>query len=119
MPHWDVEYTEEFGQWWDTLTEDEQVAITASVQLLETCGPQLNYPHSSGINGSQFPHMRELRTQHQGNPYRTLYAFDPRRVAILLIAGNKAGNDRWYDQMIPVADQLYADHLAQLEKEGK
>lgn len=119
MVNWDVEYTDEFGAWWEELTEDEQIAITASVQLLETCGPHLGYPHSSGINGSQFSHMRELRTQCQGRPYRTLYAFDPRRVAILLIAGNKEGNERWYEEMIPVADQLYTEHLAQLKSEGK
>ena len=51
--------------------------------------------------------MRELRTQHAGRPYRTLYAFDPRRMAILLIGGDKTGNDRWYEVHVPIADQLY------------
>ena len=62
--------------------------------------------------------MRELRTQHDGHPYRTLYAFDPRRAAILLIGGDKTGNDRWYDINIPIADRLYDAHLEQLKKEG-
>jgi hypothetical protein len=62
--------------------------------------------------------MRELRTQHDGRPYRTLYAFDPRRAAILLIAGDKTGQDRWYEENVPKADKLYDDHLATLEKEG-
>jgi len=62
--------------------------------------------------------MRELRTQHCGSPYRTLYAFDPRRNAILLIAGNKTGNNRWYKINVPRADQLYDEHLNQLRKEG-
>jgi hypothetical protein len=62
--------------------------------------------------------MRELRIQHKGNPYRVLYAFDPRRSAILLIGGNKAGKDRWYEEYIPIADKLYADHLQLLEDEG-
>jgi len=61
--------------------------------------------------------MRELRIQHKGRPYRILYAFDPRRTAILLIGGNKTGNDRWYDQHVPVADRLYDEHLAELEEE--
>jgi hypothetical protein len=62
--------------------------------------------------------MRELRIQHAGRPYRVLYAFDPRRVAILLIGGDKTGNDRWYEQFVPVADRLYDVHLVLLRKEG-
>jgi hypothetical protein len=115
---WDVEYTDEFGDWWEGLTEDEQISLDASVRLLEALGPTLKYPHSSGIHGSKHGHMRELRTQHDGRPYRTLYAFDPRRAAILLIAGDKTGQDRWYEENVPKADKLYDDHLATLEKEG-
>ncbi|WP_286975137.1 type II toxin-antitoxin system RelE/ParE family toxin [Pseudomonas sp.] len=115
---WDVEYTDEFGAWWENLSEDEQESLAVSVQLLETRGPSLGFPHSSGINGSRHSHMRELRTQHDGRPLRTLYAFDPRRSAILLIGGDKTGDDRWYDQNIPVADRLYDEHLQQLKKEG-
>lgn len=115
---WDVEYTDEFGDWWEGLTEDEQISLDASVPLLETLGPTLKYPHSSGIHGSKHGHMRELRTQHDGRPYRTLYAFDPRRAAILLIVGDKTGQDRWYEENVPKADKLYDDHLATLEKEG-
>ena len=63
--------------------------------------------------------MRELRTQHDGRPFRTLYAFDPRRVAILLIGGDKTGNDRWYEVHVPLADRLYDEHLEQLRKEGQ
>ncbi len=116
---WDVEYTDEFGKWWEGLSEDEQVSIAASIRLLEERGPNLGFPHSSGINGSKHRHMRELRTQHDGRPLRTLYAFDPRRSAILLIGGDKTGDDRWYDVHIPVADDLYDQHLAQLRKEGQ
>ena len=115
---WDVEYTNEFGDWWGTLSEAEQESLAASVQLLEERGPNLGFPHSSGINGSRHSHMRELRTQHEGRPYRTLYAFDPRRSAILLIGGDKTGDERWYDVHVPVADRLYEEHLEQLRKEG-
>ena len=62
--------------------------------------------------------MRELRIHHRGNPYRILYAFDPRRSAILLIGGNKIGNDRWYLEYVPLADKLYDEHLSQLRDEG-
>ena len=117
MARWDVEYTDEFGAWWNGLKEAEQVSVDASVHLLEERGPQLGHPHSSGIARSKHPHMRELRIQHRGRPYCVLYAFDPRRAAILLIGGNKTGNDRWYKEYVPRADRLYDEHLAALGKE--
>lgn len=115
---WDVEYTDEFGEWWAGLSEAEQEAIDTTVRLLEVRGPSLGFPHSSGIHGSKHGHMRELRTQQGGKPLRTLYAFDPRRSAVLLIGGDKTGNDRWYEVHIPIADQLYDEHIQQLQKEG-
>lgn len=113
---WEVEFTDEFGDWWASLTEDEQISIAASVHLLEECGPTLGAPHSSQIQGSRHGKMRELRTQHAGRPLRTLYAFDPRRTAILLIGGDKTGNPRWYDQFVPIADRLFEEHLKQLRE---
>lgn len=114
---WEVEFTDELGHWWATLTHDEQVSIDASVRLLEAKGPQLGYPHTSAIAASRHSHMRELRVQHAGHPYRVLYAFDPRRAAILLIGGDKTGNDRWYLDNVPIADTLYDIHLLELAKE--
>ena len=114
----DIEYTDQFGPWWAGLAEAEQESIDASVRLLEDRGANLGFPHSSGIKGSRHGHLRELRTQHHGRPIRTLYAFDPRRSVILLIGGDKSGDDRWYDTHIPIADALYDDHLVQLKKEG-
>lgn len=90
---WEVEYTDEFGHWWAGLTEDEQESAAAYVELLEVRGPQLPYPYSSAVRGSRHSHMRELRVQHAGRPYRVLYAFDPRRIAILLMGGEKTGED--------------------------
>jgi len=115
----EVEYTDEFEEWWDSLSESEQEDVAAKVGVLEKRGPNLPYPHCSGINGSKHSHMRELRIQHKGEPYRVLYAFDPRRMAILLIGGNKTGNDDWYDKFIPIADDLYDVHLEEIKDEGK
>ncbi len=115
---WDIEYTDEFEAWWHTLTIEEQEDIAYSVALLEEFGTNLPHPHSTGIHGSKHSHMRELRTQHQGRPYRTLYAFDPRRTAILLIAGDKTGDKRWYETHVPIADKLYDEHLLALKTEG-
>lgn len=62
--------------------------------------------------------MRELRVQSRGNPLRVFYAFDPRRTAILLIGGDKTGNDRFYETYVPLADALYDAYLQELEAEG-
>ena len=115
---WDVEHTDEFEDWWNSLGEREQEQVTASVELLAERGPTLPYPHSSGIETSKHDHMRELRVQIGGDPYRVFYAFDPRRTAILLIGGDKTGNDRFYEEYVPVADRLYDVHLEELAKEG-
>ena len=63
--------------------------------------------------------MRELRTWAGGHSLRWLYMFDPKRTAILLIGGDKTGNDRWYEENVPWVDKLYDDHLEQLRKEGQ
>lgn len=114
----EVEYTDELGVWWHALTEAEQESVAYSVGLLEARGPMLGHPHSSGVAGSRHSHMRELRVQHQGRPYRVFYAFDPRRTAILLIGGDKTGDERFYERMVPIADRLYDEHLKQLKREG-
>jgi hypothetical protein len=115
---WEVEFTEEFETWWSGLTEAQQIAVDAAVRLLEARGPTLDHPHSSDIRGSRHARMRELRVQCRGRPLRVLYAFDPRRVAILLIGGDKTGDGRWYERMVPVADRIYDEYLAALQEEG-
>ena len=111
---WEVEYTDEFGEWFESLTSAEQISIDAYVQLLITEGPHLRHPHSSRIKGARTPHMRELRVQHAGEPYRVLYAFDPKRSALLLTGGNKGGDDRWYVENVPIADRLYEEHINEI-----
>jgi hypothetical protein len=115
---WEIEFTDEFEQWWSSLTENEQSDVNASVELLEVHGPQLGRPHVDGIKGSMHSNMKELRTQSGGQPLRTFFAFDPRRTAILLIGGDKTGDDRFYARMVPIADRLFDDYLREIEKEG-
>lgn len=114
----EVEFTDEFGGWWRGLGENEQDDVAAYVELLQDRGAQLPHPYSSGINGSRHAHMRELRVQSGGRPIRVFYAFDPRRNAILLVGGDKTGDDRFYETYVPVADRLYGEHLDELRKEG-
>jgi len=99
------------------LGDDERIRVTASVGLLERRGPNLPFPYSSGISGSRHGHMRELRVQVGGRPLRVFYAFDPRRAAILLIGGDKTGQDDFYTRLIPLADRLYDEHLAEIAAE--
>ena len=115
----EVEFTDEFGAWWDGLTAGEQESVRAYVRLLAEFGVALKHPYCSGVTGSKHSHMRELRVQHQGRPYRVLYAFNPRRAALLLIGGDKTGNDRWYEVFVPIADRIYDTHSAQLRAEEK
>ncbi|TAL89881.1 MAG: hypothetical protein EPN69_13410 [Rhodanobacter sp.] len=74
----------------------------------------LRFPHSS-INGSRHGNMRELRVQHGGRPFRVLYAFDPRRGAVLLLGDDKTGDDRSYKKHVPIADRLYDEHVKLLK----
>jgi len=113
----DVLYTDEFEAWWRTLSESEQGKVDARVSLLMEQGPNLGFPFSSQVKTSRFPEMRELRAQAGGDPLRMLYAFDPRRTAILLVAGDKTGDGRWYEKSVPVADRLFERHLRTIEKE--
>lgn len=115
---WEVGFTNEFGEWWTALAENQQDDIAYSVSLLAELGPSLGFPHSSKVTSSRHPGMRELRTQSEGKPLRTLYIFDPRRTAILLIGGDKTGNERWYEQFIPVADRIYQKYLEEIRREG-
>ena len=116
---WEVEFTDEFEGWWTELDEPVQDAIDRAVHLLEGRGPTLPFPHSSDVRGSRHGNMGERRVQAGGEPYRVFDAFDPRRVAILLIGGAKAGDDRFYERMVPTADRLYDEHLEDLAREGR
>ena len=117
MP-WEVEYTDQFGEWWRNLSENEHDATVARVELLAELGPNLPYPYSSDVRGSRHGRMRELRVQQAGRPIRIFYAFDPKRTAILLIGGDKTVNHRFYQEYVPLADDLYDEHLEELRTEG-
>ena len=91
----------------DSLSINEQLGVERSIDLLAELGPGLTRPYADTIRGSKFANMRELRTQVGGRPLRTFYAFDPIRTAIVLIGGDKTGDDRFYDRFIRIADALY------------
>ena len=119
---WEVEGTNEFVDWYSTLSEEEQDEMTARVEVLEAGGPGLGRPMVDQVHQSRHAHMKELRVP---GGLRVLFAFDPRRVAILLIGGDKSPDDpkspnwnRWYDRYVPIADDLYNVYLHELREEG-
>lgn len=119
---WEVEYTNEFGTWYEALTEEEQQEVVARVELLEQAGPALGRPIVDQVHQSRHPNLKELRVS---GGIRVLFAFDPRRTGILLIGGDKSPYDpdspnrnRWYDHYVPIADDLYDTHLRELREEG-
>ena len=115
---WSVEATDEFGEWWESLDEGARESVNAVVVMLEELGPQLPFPYSSDVRGSRHGALRELRIQHRGRPFRVLYSFDPRRVAVLLLGDDKGGSKRWYRKAIARADRVFNSHLAKL-KDGE
>jgi hypothetical protein len=115
---WEVEYTDFFGKWYHDLSEDLQDKVTAVVELLEERGPALGRPACDTLEGGRNPNLKELRPL--GTNVRILFVFDPRRTAILLVGGDKTGRwNEWYNEMIPVAERLYEEHLEELREEGE
>jgi len=114
---WEIEGTDELADWFGTLGEREQTAVDVAVEVLAQEGPSLGRPLVDTITRSRYANMKELRPL--GTTIRILFAFDPRRQAILLLGGDKARQwTTWYDEAIPAADDLYKRHLALLHEEG-
>lgn len=112
---WSVE-VELIEGWLDSLDEDSWEQVMAAIGVLRETGPQLGRPLVDTVTTSRHKNMKELRPGSSGrSELRVLFAFDPERRAIMLIAGDKAGNwTRWYKKSIPVADDLFDDHLSTL-----
>ena len=110
--------TDVFSQWYAELSRPDQRAVAARVEVLAEQGMDLGFPYTSKIYSSRHGRMRELRVQSRGKPIRVLYAFDPNRAVVLLVGGHKS-NNRFYDQLIPIADDLYSEHAQGSRKENR
>ena len=109
--------TETFNEWFYSLCDDKRASVLAALMVLRIKGPMLPRPYADTVKGSRYHNMKELRVQSRGDPLRLFYAFDPLRNAILLCAGNKAGHEkRFYDVMIPLADRELTLHLQKIDK---
>ena len=115
---WSVATTSNFDRWFAQLDEDAQAEIIAKVNLLKLFGPRLGRPHADTLKGSKHANMKELRADTKDQVLRIAFAFDPKRSAILLVGGNKAGvgQKRFYKDLIAKADALFDAHLAAMRK---
>ena len=114
----EAEYADEFDEWFEGLGEEAQEDVALAVEKLEERGPALPRSLADTVEGYRQSNMKELGPL--GTNIRVLFAFDPRRMAILLVGGDKT--DRWsefYEEMIPVANDLYDEHLGELREEGE
>ena len=115
---WEVEVTDQFLEWWDSLSADQQDSVTDQVDLLAERGPDLGRPVVDLVHGSRHHNMKELRAA-KGGALRVLFMFDPRRQVILLLGGDKTGEwTSWYKWTVALADDLYDAYLAELRAEG-
>jgi len=112
---WNIEMVDEYEKWLRDLDDGTQDSLLVSIRLLQEQGPSLARPYADTLKNSKLGNLKELRTQHKGKPYRTLYAFDPERSAILLLGGDKSSKKNWYKKNIPVAESRYEEHLKTLE----
>jgi hypothetical protein len=113
MP-WTVLYHDDFVAELEALDESVQDELFARVSVLEAVGPTLGRPHADTLTGSKYTNMKELRFKADGGVWRAAFAFDPKRRAIILVAGDKAGiaQPRFYKGLIAKADKRFADHLS-------
>jgi hypothetical protein len=114
---WNVIFDPDFKLWFYQQEQELQDEVFSVLTLLMEFGPALGRPRVDTLEGSSIKNMKELRIQYKGEPWRILFAFDPKRQAILLVGGNKTGNKRWYKENIPVAEQRYQTYLEQLKSE--
>jgi hypothetical protein len=114
---WEIEFTDQAREWIESLDDKDYDAMAGVIDLVEQYGPTLGRPAVDRIKGSRHQNMKELRSS--GQHLRALFCLDPRRTAIVLLGGDKAGDwTGWYERNVPTADDLYDEYLAELEAEG-
>jgi len=104
--------SDEFREWYRALDEGAQDDVGRVVEMLETCGVDLDFPYSSAIRGTRFP-LRELRVQSKGRPIRVVYAFDTKRDAYLIIGGDKTGDHRFYQRTVSTAERIWREYISE------
>lgn len=113
---WNVVTVAYFDDWFLGLAAEEQRDILAAILVLEQFGPTLGRPYVDSLKGTdKIKNLKELRVQHKGKPYRVFFAFDPLRQAVMLCGGDKTGNKRFYETMLPIAEREFLNYLKNQE----
>ncbi len=117
---WTIEFDDAFEAEFLAFEDDVQDLLLATARLLADYGPRLGRPYVDTLKGSKYANMKELRFETANGEWRAAFAFDPRRHAVLLVAGDKTGasQKRFYRQLIAKADLRFSAHLEKL-KAGK
>ena len=115
---WAILISEEYEEWFSKLPQKHKLAITTDLEVLHHFGPMLGRPHVDQIKGSKYTNMKELRTEIFGHVYRSLFAFDPKRQAVILSGGDKRGKnqEKFYKRLIVQADKTFKRHLKNIQK---
>jgi hypothetical protein len=110
---WTVELAPEFEPELRALAAEVRVELLAQARVIERFGPMAGRPRVDTLKGSAHANMKELRFDADDGVWRVAFAFDPRRRAVLLVAGDKSGQSEraFYRRLIAVADRRYAAHL--------
>lgn len=108
----EVYATDEFEAWFVALSDEDGEAVIYLTHLLEQKGLALGTPYSSALKGSRYP-FRELRSKSRGRAIRIIYAYDKKRDAVLIIGGDKHGKPRFYKDIIPLAERIWTQYLAE------
>lgn len=113
---WTIERTDEIAEWTAQLDDDAKEAIYKNLLVLKNLGPSLGRPYVDSVKQSKHKNMKELRVQNKKRLFRIFFVFAPNRKAILLVGGDKRGNKRFYQQLVPIADRIYEEYLNKREK---
>ncbi|MCP5106735.1 MAG: hypothetical protein GY950_25345 [bacterium] len=113
---WTIDRTDEIAEWVAQLDDDAKEAIYKNLLILKNIGPSLGRPYVDSVKESKYKNMKELRVQNKKRLFRIFFIFDPARKAILLVGGDKRGDKRFYQRLIPIADKLYERFLKEKEK---
>lgn len=116
---WTLVYAKQFEDWLDAQVEALQDEAVANLGVLEDIGPALGRPRADTLKGSKLKNLKELRFEFERAPIRILYAFDPKRQGLIMLAGDKSSDKRWYDKNIPIAEDIFEAHLEKLKKEAE
>ena len=115
---WEIIISEEYESWFNELSQKHKIAIATDLEVLRNLGPTLGRPYADQIKGSKFNNLKELRTKVPGHVYRSLFAFDPERYAVILSGGDKKGKNqkKFYKRLIAQAEIIFETYLKTIQQ---